>query len=159
MSRSTRVHRRIAASRDAVYRLLIDPAAVVKWRVPEGMTAEVHTFEAQEGGAVRVSLTYDAATGTGKTVAHTDTYHGRLLRLVPNELVVEADEFETSDPALRGEMVSTITLADAPGGGTDVVGVHDHLPPGVSIADNETGWRMALDKLAALAETGAAPER
>ncbi len=74
------------------------------------------------------------------------------MRLVPNERVVEADEFETSDPALRGEMISTITLADAPGGGTDVVGVHENLPPGVSTEDNETGWRMALAKLAALAE-------
>jgi hypothetical protein len=42
-------------------------------------------------------------------------------------------------------------LADADGG-TDVLGVHDNLPPGVSPADNETGWRMALDKLAALVE-------
>ena len=35
--------------------------------------------------------------------------------------------------------------------GTDVVGLHENLPPGVSAADNETGWRMALAKLAALA--------
>jgi hypothetical protein len=39
-------------------------------------------------------------------------------------------------------------------GGTDVVGVHDGLPRGVSIADNETGWRMALARLATLVETG-----
>jgi hypothetical protein len=30
--------------------------------------------------------------------------------------------------------------------------VHDGLPPGVPVADNETGWRMALEKLAALVE-------
>jgi hypothetical protein len=30
--------------------------------------------------------------------------------------------------------------------------VHDDLPPGVLPADNELGWRMALDKLAALVE-------
>ena len=159
MSRSTRVSRRIAAPRDTVYRLLIDPAAIVKWRVPDGMTARVHTFEAHEGGAVRVSLTYEALTGTGKSTAHTDTYHGRFLRLVPNQMVVEEDEFETNDPGLRGTMVSTITLADAPDGGTDVVGVHERLPPGVSAEDNETGWRMALAKLAELAESDAAAPR
>jgi hypothetical protein len=60
-------------------------------------------------------------------------------------------EFETEDPAMRGEMRVTYTLADA-GGGTDLFAVHDQLPPGVSPADNETGWRMALDKLAALVE-------
>jgi uncharacterized protein YndB with AHSA1/START domain len=150
--RSTRVHRHIHAPRAAVYRLLLDPAAIARWKVPEGMTAHVHTFEPREGGAVRVSLTYVAPTGTGKTAAHTDTYHGRFVRLVPDEMVVEADEFETADPALQGEMLSTLTLADAPDGGTDVVGLHEQLPPGLSIADNETGWRMALARLAALAE-------
>jgi hypothetical protein len=29
----------------------------------------VHAFEAREGGAVRISLTYDAATGEGRTTA------------------------------------------------------------------------------------------
>jgi len=30
--------------------------------------------------------------------------------------------------------------------------VHDNLPPGLSPSDNETGWRMALDKLVAMVE-------
>jgi hypothetical protein len=67
-------------------------------------------------------------------------------------LVVEADEFETADPALRGEMRITIALADAGEGGTQLAAVHEGVPPGVSAADNELGWRMALDKLAALVE-------
>jgi len=70
---------------------------------------------------------------------------------VPNERVVEVDEFETANPALRGEM--TITLADTDGG-TDVLVVHDGLPPGLSASDNEVGWRMAFDKLAELVEAG-----
>lgn len=151
---STRVQLHIRAPRATVYRLLIDPTAIAKWRVPDNMTAHVHSFEAREGGHFRVSLTYTDPANTGKTTAHTDTYHGRFLRLVPDEQVVEAEEFETSDPAMIGEMVSTITLADADDGGTDLVAVHDGLPPGVALADNETGWRMALAKLAGLAEAG-----
>ena len=150
---TTRVHQHVAAPRAVVYRLLLDPTAIALWKVPDGMTARVHTFEACEGGALRVSLTYVAPTGAGKSDARTDTYHGRFVRLVPDERVVEADEFETDDPAMRGEMLSTITLADAPGGGTDVVGEHEQLPSGVDPQDNETGWRMALSKLAALAES------
>jgi uncharacterized protein YndB with AHSA1/START domain len=50
-------------------------------------------------------------------------------------------------------MKITITLADADGG-TDVLAVHDGLPRGVRIADNEAGWREALAKLAALVEPG-----
>jgi uncharacterized protein YndB with AHSA1/START domain len=72
--------------------------------------------------------------------------------LVPNEQVVEVDEFETENPALRGEMVSSISLADTDDGGTEVVGLHENLPTGVVLADNEVGWRMTLQKLARLAE-------
>ncbi len=75
--------------------------------VPDGMTSHVHTFDAREGGAFRISLTYEAPTGMGKTTAHTDTHHGRFMKLVPNERVVEVVEFETPDPALQGEMTIT----------------------------------------------------
>jgi uncharacterized protein YndB with AHSA1/START domain len=149
---STRISRHVKASRASVYRALLDARAVATWMVPSGMTSQVHVFDAREGGSFRISLTYDTPTGTGKTTAHTDTYHGRFVKLVPNEQVVEMMEFETVDAAMRGEMTVTFTLTDADGG-TDVLGVHDNLPPGVSTADNETGWRMALDKLAALVET------
>src|SRR6266498_4252945 len=148
---STRIGRRVNAPRAMVYCALLDPRAVAKWKVPDGMTCRIHEFDAREGGTFRISLTYDAPTGTGKSTAHTDTYHGRFVKLVPNEQVVEVDEFETTDPAMRGEMTITVTLADADGG-TDLLGVHEGLPSGVSTADNETGWQMALAKLAALVE-------
>src|SRR5215213_6358403 len=152
---ATHICRRIDAPRAAVYRALLDADAVAHWMVPAGMTSHVHTFDPREGGAFRISLTYDAPTGTGKSTAQTDTYHGRFVTLVPNEQVVEVVEFETADPALQGEMTISFTLIDA--GGTDVVAVHDGLPPGLSIADNETGWRMSLANLAALVEAGEHP--
>jgi uncharacterized protein YndB with AHSA1/START domain len=147
---TTRVTRHIDAPRSRVYATLLDPAALPRWKVPDGMTLEVHEFEPREGGAIRISLTYDAPSSVGKTTAHTDTYHGRLVRLVPDELIVEVDEFESDDPALRGEMTITISLSDAAAGGTELVATHEGLPEAVSAADNETGWNMALDKLAAL---------
>jgi uncharacterized protein YndB with AHSA1/START domain len=150
---STRISRHINGPRARVYRALLDPLAVATWKVPDGMTCHMHAFDAREGGSFRVSLTYDAPTGGGKTTARTDTYHGRFVKLVPNEEVFEVDEFETDDPALRGEMTITITLTDARGG-TDLLAVHEGLPRGLSPADNETGWRMALAKLATLVEAG-----
>jgi uncharacterized protein YndB with AHSA1/START domain len=150
---ATRISRHLNAPRATVYRALLDARAVATWMVPAGMTSRVRAFDAREGGSFRISLTYDGATGTGKTTARTDTFHGRFVTLVPNERVVEVVEFETPDPALRGEMTITITLADA-GGGTDLLAVHDGLPPGLSAADNELGWRMSLAKLAALVEGG-----
>jgi uncharacterized protein YndB with AHSA1/START domain len=148
---STSINRHLRAPRSVVYRVLLDPVAVAKWRVPIGMTSRVHWFDAREGGTFRVSLTYDGADRTGKTTADTDTYQGRFVRLVTDEQVMEALAFETDDPMMKGEMTITITLADARGG-TDLLAVHDGLPPGVAGADNEAGWRMALDKLATLVE-------
>jgi len=115
------------------------------------MTYAVHSFDAREGGRFRISLTYKAGNGEGKTTTRTDTYHGHFVELRPNERVVEVDKFETADPELQGKMTVTITLVDR-NGGTEVVGQHDGLPPGVSLAGNELGWRMALRKLAALVE-------
>jgi uncharacterized protein YndB with AHSA1/START domain len=146
---STRVARHIRAPRSAVYRALLDAGAIAKWRVPAGMSSHVHEFDAREGGSFRISLTYDAPAESGKSAAHTDTYHGRFVTLVPNEQVVEVLEFETADPELRGEMTMTTTLTEA-AGGTDVLVLHEGIPDKVPSADNETGTRMALANLAGL---------
>jgi uncharacterized protein YndB with AHSA1/START domain len=151
VTRSTRVVQHVNAPRPRVYRALLDAEAVARWMVPTGMTSQVHTFDAREGGGFRISLTYDSPTDAGKTSARTDTYHGRFVRLVPEQQVVEVVEFETSDPSLLGEMRITIDLADSRGG-TDVIALHEELPPGLPPADNELGWRLSLAKLAALAE-------
>lgn len=149
---STRVRRTVQAPRARVYRALLDPRAIAAWKVPDGMTGVVHELDARVGGRFRVSLTYDAPDAAGKTSAHTDAYHGHYVELVPDERIVELLEFETDDAAMRGEMTITTTLRDV-AGGTEIVAVHDGLPPGVSERDNETGWRMSLEKLAAYVES------
>ncbi len=48
----------------------------------------------------------------------------------------------------------TITyLLDDADDGTNLIGLHENLPPGVSPADNELGWSMSIDKLAQLVES------
>ncbi len=148
---STAVSRTIRAPRAAVYRALIDPDAIARWRVPDGMRSEVHEFDAREGGTFRVSLTYVQPTGVGKTTDRTDTYHGHFAELVVDERIIEVVEFETDDPALHGVMTMTTTLVDVDGG-TEVTVLHDGLPDAVPIADNEEGTRMALANLSELLE-------
>jgi len=148
---STRVSHHINAPRPAVYQALVDADAIAKWRVPDGMSSRVHEFDAREGGSFRISLTYDAPTGAGKSAPRTDTYHGRFLKLVPDQQVVEVFEFEAADPELRGRMTMTTTLTDA-ADGTDVIIVHEGIPDNVPPADNETGTRMALANLAKFVE-------
>jgi len=147
---TTRMTQQMKATRESVYRALTDARAVQRWQVPDGMTSEVHEFDVREGGTFRISLTYHGDRA-GKSGGHTDTFHGHFVKLVENEEVAEVLEFETSDPELQGEMTVTYKLRDCDGG-TELHAVHDHLPPGVSHADNETGWRMSLAKLTRLVE-------
>jgi uncharacterized protein YndB with AHSA1/START domain len=148
---TTRITRRIEAPAARVYAALLDARAVQRWMVPDGMRSEVLEFDAHEGGSFRIRLTYTVPTTTGKTTAQSDTFRGRFVKLVPDREVVQAVEFETDDPALKGEMTITYMLAERDGG-TELVGIHDNLPPGVVPSDNELGWSMSIAKLARLAE-------
>jgi uncharacterized protein YndB with AHSA1/START domain len=151
MAQTTRSRRHIQAPPGRVYALLLDREAVRRWKVPDGMSSQVHAFEPRVGGTFRVSLTYESPDSRGKSGEHTDTYHGHFASLVPDSLVVEVVEFESAGPAMSGTMTITYTLSPTDDG-TDLVAVHEDLPDGVSAVDNELGWRMSLDKLAALAE-------
>ncbi|MEJ7583954.1 MAG: SRPBCC family protein [Acidimicrobiales bacterium] len=148
---TTQVTRHIRAPRARIYRALLDAESVRGWMVPDQMTSRVHEFDACVGGRFRISLTYDLPTTAGKTSPQTDSFHGRFLRLVPDTEVVQTAEFETDDPALQGEMTIIYRLTEA-GSGTDLVALHERLPPGVPPGDNELGWRMSIDKLARLVE-------
>ena len=146
---STTVSRVVAADRATVYAALLDPAAVARWRVPDGMTGEVHELDARVGGRVRMSLTYDDPAAAGKTDGATDTYQGTYVDLVDGERVVEEIAFETEDADLGGTITVTTTLRDVDGG-TEVEMRMDGMPDVVPAADNETGTRMALESLARL---------
>lgn len=116
------------------------------------MTSQVHEFDAREGGRFRISLTYDEPTGTGKSSAHTDTYHGHFVKLVPNERVVEVMEFETN-PGMQGEMTVSYLLSEADGG-TELLATHEGLPPAFrrTTTKRAGGWHWT--NLAALVEAG-----
>lgn len=144
----------VRAPRSDVYAALVDADAVARWRVPDDMTAEVVAWAARPGGRFRVSLTY-AGDQQGKTESGTDTYSGHFADLVIDEQVVEVIEFESTDPDLAGEMTLTTTLRDV-AAGTEVELCHDGIPDAVPPADNATGTRMALAKLAAYVEGRAA---
>jgi uncharacterized protein YndB with AHSA1/START domain len=149
---TTRIERHIHAPRDRVYAALLDAHAVQQWMVPDGMTSEVHVFEPRQGGAVRISLTYEDPTRAGKSSRHTDTYHGTFTRLVPNTEVVQRIEFESDDPSSQGTNTITMRLSDDPHGGTRLSATHEGVPSGVKPEDNELGWSLSLQKLARLLE-------
>jgi len=146
----TRLSRLLRAPRGEVYCALVDPVLLVRWRFPEGVRCEIHEFHVHNGGRLRVSLTRDAP---GQGGPRTESYHGLFVELRPNEKVVELTELETADASLQGKMLLTIALKDE-GEGTRLDLLHQDLPPGLKPEDNALGWTGALDRLAALLESG-----
>ena len=150
---STQVSKIIKAPRKAVYQTCLDPDALASWRVPDTMTAQVHVFDAREGGRFRMSLTYQDPRHSpgGKTTEGTDTFQGRFVELIQDEKIVEVIEFESDDPSYGGEMTITTSLADV-ADGTEITILCQDIPPGIRPEDTETGCRESLQKLAALVE-------
>ncbi|HEX4836173.1 MAG TPA: SRPBCC family protein [bacterium] len=149
----TRTSKVIKASREALYRAFIDPAALAVWLPPAEMTGEVYSFDARVGGGYRMSLFYPSSEKVfrGKTSEREDNFTARFVELVPPTRIVQAITFNSADPAFSGEMtlVATFEVAD---GGTEVTIECKHIPPGIRLEDNEAGCRSSLEKLARYTE-------
>jgi len=146
---STRTSRVIRARPEELYEAFVDPAALVAWLPPAGMTGHIHELDARVGGGYRMSLFYppDERRYRGKTSDKEDLVHVRFVELAPPRRIVEAVSFVTADPAFLGEMTLTVTFAEV-SGGTDVTLEFRNLPPGLRAEDNEAGARSSLEQLA-----------
>jgi uncharacterized protein YndB with AHSA1/START domain len=98
-------------------------------------------------------LSYDRPDHSlpGKASEHSDVVRGRFLELVPNERIVQLVEFESEDPAFAGEMKTTWTLTEVPGG-TNVAIRCENVPAGIRHEDHDAGFRSTLENLAAFTE-------
>ena len=116
------------------------------------MRAEVHAFDAREGGSFRLSLTCTDRRGPrGKFSGQADVVSGRFLELVPDTRMVELVELESDDPAFAGAMTVTMTLAPLEDG-TEVTIRCDGVPAGIRPEDHAAGIASTLAKLAAFIE-------
>ncbi|MBY8821583.1 SRPBCC family protein [Sphingomonas colocasiae] len=142
----------IHATPEAIWRALVDPAALTVWRPPAGMTGRFDNFDAREGGSYRMTLTYDdAGSAHGKSSNDADIVDGRFVELVPNARVVELVMFESDDAAFAGTMKITTSLTRVPGG-TEVAIACENVPGGISPEDHEAGMCSTLANLAAYVE-------
>lgn len=148
---STRVSRWVRAKPAEVYRALLDPYAVAAWRVPNGMSATIHEFDAREGGHLRISLYPDLPGGRASGPELPGTFHGRFARLLDGQLVVESLEFESPDPTFAGVMTLTTELREVDDG-CEVVMTQEGIPDAVDRATTEVGAQMAMVRLAAWVE-------
>lgn len=143
--------RLIRATSNSIYRALIDPKAIVAWRPPQGMRAEIREFDPRVGGAFRMALFYLDEAIPGKTSENADVIRGRFVDLVPDRRVVERIEFESDDAAFDGAMTVSTILEAAPEG-TKVTIRCENVPAGISQADHQEGIASTLANLAAFTE-------
>ena len=145
----------IPASREALYRAFIDPAALEAWQAPGDMTGQVHAMDARVGGGYEMSLFYPDTTqgAPGKTGDREDRFAARFVALNPPAHIRQVVTFATDDPAFTGDMTMDITLVERDGG-TEVTIAYENLPAGVRPEDNAEGTRQSLTNLARYVEEG-----
>ncbi len=83
----------------------------------------------------------------GRTTVREDRFRVRFVELTPPHKIVEAVNFESTDPAFLGEMTIVWTFEEV-SGGTEVTVLFRNLPPGLRAEDNEAGSRLSLEQLA-----------
>jgi uncharacterized protein YndB with AHSA1/START domain len=143
---AVRLQRRIPAPPDRVYRAWLEPDLIRRWLSPGDI--EVGSVEVEErvGGRYRIRHE-DAADDAGG-------FECELVELTPAERIVFRWGFV--GPARQSgpiyDSLLTVTLAEAPGGETELTLVHERLDdlrealPEVADAVGR-GWTSALDKL------------
>ena len=141
--------RHIKASASAIYDAFVVREAVARWLPPEGATMEIQVFEPRIGGRFQMTLIF--ASAPGKSTTNTDVVVGHFIELVPQQRIVQAFEFDSSDPAFVGTMTMRWVLAAA-ASGTNVTVTAENVPPGISQADHEIGLNSSLANLAAYVE-------
>src|SRR5690606_23363569 len=98
---TVKLHRVLRAPAERIYRAFLDGDAMAKWLPPHGFTGKVHEIDARVGGRYKMSF-------TNFTTGNSHSFGGEFIELVPNERIRHTDRFD--DPALPGEMHTTITL-------------------------------------------------
>lgn len=139
---TVRLHRVMRAPAERIYRAFLDADALVKFLPPHGFTCRVHELDARVGGRYRMSF-----TNFGNGQSH--SFGGKYLELVPNERIVNTDEFD--DPGLPGEMRTTVSLRGV-AVCTDVSIVQEGIPAAIPPEACYLGWQETLALLTLLVE-------
>lgn len=139
---SVHLHRVLRATPERVYRAFTTPEAWAKWLPPHGFTGQVQEMEVRVGGRYHMTFTH---FGTGQTQG----FGGEYLELTPYQRLRYTARFE--DPALPGQMQTTVTLAPVPLG-VDIKVVQEGIPEAIPLDACYLGWQASLQLLALLVE-------
>jgi uncharacterized protein YndB with AHSA1/START domain len=139
----------IKASKEDLYDAFTRPDALLKWQAPGDMTTKIHSFDLRVGGGYDMSLYYPPSIKgvKGKTNDNEDRFKVRFIELVKGKKIVETINFDTTDPAFKGEMKMKV-IFESKGEGVEVTIEFLDIPSGIRAEDNEAGTESSLEKLA-----------
>lgn len=149
MPRTDTAVREIAAPPERVYAAFVEAEQLLAWLPPSGMRANLDRFDARPGGSYRMVLRYDdPVSSPGKSGDGSDVVEARFVELVPGERVVQEIDFISDDPAFRGTMRMTWSVAPSAAGSRVEIRAED-VPSGISAAEHAVGLASSLQNLAA----------
>ena len=137
--------RTIPAPREDVYRAFLDPDVLQRWFCPGEFAVVTATVDEHVGGRHVVEM----LAPDGMRLA----FESVIRDLVPGERIVLDFAFVGPEPGMREDTLLTVTLTDAPDGGTEVRFDHERItlaPPDFDQPGVNAGWTSVLDKLEAL---------
>jgi uncharacterized protein YndB with AHSA1/START domain len=150
-SRIDRAERFVAASPAQVFACWADPARLVAWLPPRGMTGRAEPFDLRPGQPFRIVLRYDDPAIAGKSGGGEDVIAGQFIAIDPPHHLAFVSRFDSDDPAMQGEMRMDWHF-DAEGPATRVRIIATGVPPGISTTDHAAGMNASLAQLAAVFE-------
>lgn len=142
----------INASAQTLYQAYMDPAKLVQWLPPQGMSGKISFFEPCEGGRYQLTLIYEAEHDKiGKTTANTDVMESTFKELIPDKKIMETGMFESDDSDFSGEITMTWYFEEVLEG-TKVTIIAENVPEGIKKQDHIDGLMSTLDNLADFVE-------
>jgi uncharacterized protein YndB with AHSA1/START domain len=143
-----RFTRRIAASREKVFRAWTEPQELMKWWQPNGFTAPSAEIDLREGGRYRIAM--QPHKGPLRYLC------GQYLEVRPPERLVMTWSSEGSPLHDGYESLLTVEFISRGAETTEVTLTHERLP-GQYVRDFDAGWLSTLDRLGEYLGTQANP--
>jgi uncharacterized protein YndB with AHSA1/START domain len=139
------IERTFDAPVELVWQMWTDPEHFKAWYGPAGATVAVENMDLRVGGLRRVSMEVDSPRGPMKM-----SFIGEYLEVVDQKRLVYTESVSDTSGMMTGKGATEVRVdLEDLGGRTKMILTHVGVPAG---SPGETGWSMALDKLAAYLE-------
>ena len=141
------VRRRISAPVERLFAYWTEPAHLMRWWGPTGVTCDSATLELRVGGRYRIANRF----ADGRVV----WISGVFEVVAPPHQLVYTWQLSSGDAPADDRAVERVSVSFTPAGdATDILIVHERIGDDDARAGHEQGWNACLDRLSAFACPG-----